>query len=173
MYNILERLRAGARFTEEEQNIYQAGLVGILRELHEELDHAVLDAYGWPHTLTTEQILERLVALNAERRAEEASGLVRWLRPEYQAPAEAARTLPGTLAAAGEAVATPRRKQPWPAELPDQVRVVKDSLRATPLQNPAQIAALFRPASRTRIAEILQTLTALGQTRESSGRYSL
>ena len=53
------------------------------------------------------------------------------------------------------------------------VRAVKDSLRATPLQNPAQIAAAFRPASRTRVAEILQTLTALGQTRESSGRYSL
>ena len=74
---------------------------------------------------------------------------------------------------AGETVATPRRKQPWPAALPDQVRVVKDSLRAIPLQNPAQIAALFRPSSRTRIAEILETLTALGQTREASGRYTL
>ena len=32
-----------------------------------------------------------------------------------------------------------------------------------------QLAQNFRPASRTRIAEIL---TALGQTRESEGRYS-
>jgi hypothetical protein len=67
----------------------------------------------------------------------------------------------------------PPQKQPWPTTLSDQVRAVKEALRATPLQTPAQIAAHFRPASRTRIAEILETLTTLGQTRESAGRYSL
>jgi hypothetical protein len=30
---------------------------------------AVLAAYGWPHNLTDEQILERLLALNLERAA--------------------------------------------------------------------------------------------------------
>jgi len=34
---------------------------------HQKLDEAVLDAYGWPHDLTDEQILERLLALNLER----------------------------------------------------------------------------------------------------------
>jgi type II restriction/modification system DNA methylase subunit YeeA len=34
---------------------------------HRQLDHAVLDAYGWPHNLADEQILERLLALNLER----------------------------------------------------------------------------------------------------------
>lgn len=34
---------------------------------HQKLDQAVLDAYGWPHDLTDEQILERLLALNLER----------------------------------------------------------------------------------------------------------
>ena len=34
---------------------------------HRKLDHAVLDAYGWPHDITDEQILERLLALNLER----------------------------------------------------------------------------------------------------------
>ncbi len=29
----------------------------------------MLDAYGWPHDLTDEQILERLLALNLERAA--------------------------------------------------------------------------------------------------------
>jgi hypothetical protein len=29
-----------------------------------------------------------LVALNAERAEEERNGLIRWLRPEYQAPDE-------------------------------------------------------------------------------------
>ncbi len=38
-----------------------------LSKAHRGLDEAVLDAYGWPHDLTAEQILERLLALNLER----------------------------------------------------------------------------------------------------------
>jgi len=38
-----------------------------LQLVHEKLDHAVLDAYGWPHDLSDEAILERLLALNLER----------------------------------------------------------------------------------------------------------
>jgi type II restriction/modification system DNA methylase subunit YeeA len=36
---------------------------------HRKLDEAVLDAYGWPHDLGDEEILERLLALNLERAA--------------------------------------------------------------------------------------------------------
>ena len=36
---------------------------------HRTLDQAVLDAYGWPHDLGDEEILERLLALNLERAA--------------------------------------------------------------------------------------------------------
>ena len=36
---------------------------------HRKLDEAVLDAYGWPHDLDDEEILERLLALNLERAA--------------------------------------------------------------------------------------------------------
>ena len=113
------------------------------------------------------------MALNVERRAEEASGLVRWLRPEYQAPNAVALTptLEGFVDQAPTAAA--RRKQPWPGGIPDQFRVIKEALRAGPLQTPQQIAASFRAAPRTRVAEILATLTALGQARESAGRYSL
>ena len=42
-----------------------------LRNAHAKLDAAVADAYGWPHDLTDEQILDRLLALNLERAAEE------------------------------------------------------------------------------------------------------
>jgi type II restriction/modification system DNA methylase subunit YeeA len=38
---------------------------------HRKLDEAVLDAYGWPHDLGDEEILERLLALNLERAARE------------------------------------------------------------------------------------------------------
>jgi hypothetical protein len=58
-------------------------LVSVLRQPHDDLDAAVFAAYGWPPTLNDAEILERLVALNAERAKEEASGLVRWLRPHY------------------------------------------------------------------------------------------
>jgi hypothetical protein len=48
------------------------------------LDAAVFEAYGWPATLTDDQVLERLVALNAERAMEERDDRVRWLRPDFQ-----------------------------------------------------------------------------------------
>ena len=38
---------------------------------HKKLDAAVFDAYDWPHELTDEQILERLLALNLHRAARE------------------------------------------------------------------------------------------------------
>ena len=34
---------------------------------HRKLDAAVLDAYEWPHDLSNEEILARLLALNVER----------------------------------------------------------------------------------------------------------
>ena len=39
---------------------------------HKKLDAAVAAAYGWPPDLTDERILEKLLALNLERAAEEA-----------------------------------------------------------------------------------------------------
>jgi hypothetical protein len=177
MYNVLEKLRAGpnpiSALTAEDRAIYDAGLVGILREIHDELDAAVSAAYGWPADLTDEEILGNVVALNAQRIAEERSGIVRWLRPEYQAPNELLVQTALAGMAPVEGPAATRRKQPWPASLPDQVRAIKDALRAEPMQNVQQIAAGFKPASRTRVSEILETLTALGQTRQVDDRYSL
>ena len=42
-----------------------------LQNAHAKLDAAVADAYGWSHDLSDEQILDRLLALNLERAAEE------------------------------------------------------------------------------------------------------
>ena len=39
---------------------------------HRKLDEAVLDAYGWSHDISDEEILERLLALNLERAARES-----------------------------------------------------------------------------------------------------
>lgn len=51
---------------------------------HNDLDTAVAEAYGWPANLSTPEILHHLVTLNTRRHHEEQSGLIRWLRPEYQ-----------------------------------------------------------------------------------------
>jgi hypothetical protein len=173
MYNVLEKVRGHAELTAEDRAIYDMGLIAILCELHDELDQAAFAGYGWSPDLTTEQILEHVVALNFQRRAEEASGLVRWLRPEFQAPhAAPIQAVLGDLAPAEPPVG-PRHKQPWPAALTDQVRAIKDALRATPFQTPQQIASGFKPASRTRVSEILETLTILGQTRQVEEKYVL
>ena len=47
-------------------NLYNAR-PAWLAMAHTKLDAAVFDAYGWPHDLSDEQILERLLALNGER----------------------------------------------------------------------------------------------------------
>lgn len=86
LYNVLEKLKSGAALSDEEEDVKHRGLVLIIKELHEQIDRATFDTYGWPHTLRDEEILARLVALNAERAEEEARGLVRWLRPDYQRP---------------------------------------------------------------------------------------
>ncbi|NQW49177.1 MAG: class I SAM-dependent DNA methyltransferase, partial [Planctomycetes bacterium] len=85
MYNVLVKLRSGEALTDKEKKIHDEGLVSVLKKIHDDLDVAVFDAYGWPVTLSDDEILERLVALNHERAAEEKRGLIRWLRPEFQA----------------------------------------------------------------------------------------
>src|SRR3546814_9573155 len=77
LYNVLEKVRAGAALTDAEKDVYEAGLVGVLRQIHADLDAAVAEAYGWPADLADEEILERLVALNHARAAEERAEIGR------------------------------------------------------------------------------------------------
>lgn len=74
--------------SEKDRKIHQQGLVSVLKELRDELDQAAFDAYDWPHDLSVEEILQRLVDLNAQRVAEEEQGVIRYLRPEFQNPDE-------------------------------------------------------------------------------------
>jgi hypothetical protein len=186
MYNVLEKLRNSEPLTAKDKTIHEQGLVSVLKQLHEELDAAVFDAYGWPTTLTDEQILERLVALNAERAAEEAKGLIRWLRPEFQNQgATASRLQDDAKARSQTQLDLPPDKKPeprtlnppsrsaWPKTLPDQVRILRDLLIASP--SPVTAAELARTFTRVRpekIEELLKTLVTLGQAREvGEGRY--
>ena len=44
---MLEKLRSGEPLTAKEKLIHDQGLVTVLRQIHDELDAAVLEAYGW------------------------------------------------------------------------------------------------------------------------------
>jgi len=169
MYNVLEKLRASEALSKAQKVTHEQGLVSVLRQLHDDLDAAVFDAYGWPATLTDEEILARLVALNAERAAEEARGLVRWLRPEYQAPQEAGAVQLAAEAFIGEAEegeAAPAALRTWPEGLAEQAAAVRAALAA--LSRPAtpeEVAAAFDAAPAARVSEWLGPLAALGQAR--------
>ena len=66
------KLQDRIRWNKETKGIISLAQIDELDHIHNTLDRAVLDAYGWPHALTNEQILERLLALNLERAAGEA-----------------------------------------------------------------------------------------------------
>jgi hypothetical protein len=248
MYNVLEKLRAGETLTGKERTIHEHGLVSVVRQLHDELDAAVLEAYGWsdllpllqvahnpsvhpersaegakskgtPNVSTTiaaqaplsangksnpsppnpplegeglrvlsrddakrafdEAILERLVALNAERAAEEARGLVRWLRPEFQHPETEAAPAQAEIETGAEAItdlaATGAAKpQAWPSDAIAQVRAVADALTASaaPL-SVDDITARFKARGpwKKRVPALLDMLVALGRAHEDDGRY--
>lgn len=179
MYNVLEKLRSGEALTPAEVDICDKGLVHILKEYHDDLNAAVLAAYGWPEGLSDEEILERLVALNGKRAKEEARGDVKWLRPEYQIPR----------------FGSPRQKAEQFELLPDEkVAVAASGKTAFPTGEVEQTAAVMAamahaegPVSaaglataftgrgvQSRIALTLVALARMGViSREGDGRYSL
>ena len=175
-YNALERIReterAAGSLTEQERKFHDKALVGVLRSLHDDLDRAVADAYGWPVDLTDEEILERLVALNAERAAEEQGGTVRWLRPELQAPGQPA--LPEPAPATIVAETSPERPGPTPAESgaarPPWPRTIREQLhavRATVASQargwtPEEVARSYTNGQARTVARHLETLEGLG-----------
>jgi hypothetical protein len=47
MHNVLEKLRSGEALTAKDRVIHDQGLVSILKQIHDDLDASVFDAYGW------------------------------------------------------------------------------------------------------------------------------
>jgi len=184
MYNVLEKLRAGEPLTAAEKSVHKHGLVGVLKSLHDELDTAVLAAYGWTDLRipeNTEAVLERVVALNAKRAAEEAAGTVRWLRPEFQlqrgeqsvldanGATEMIEDAIGVDVTAGTALRVPAR--PWPTGVTEQIKAVADVVtQAGSRLNLEEVATRFtgRGRWRDRLPTLLDTLVALGRIRQTS-----
>ena len=182
MYNVLAKLRSGEPLTAKDKTIHETGLVAVLRQLHDELDTAVLAAYGWPDLAptATDALLDRLVALNAERSHEEATGQIRWLRPDFQNPTatvnaekQAKIELPATMPSTAAIPPKPAEKRPWPPTLPEQVAAIAQVLADSPLPlDEAAIAERFTGKGpwKKRLPQIVDTLEALGRVRRQ-GKY--
>lgn len=47
IYNVLQKLRTGEALGAKDKTIHDQGLVSVLKQIHDDLDAAVLEAYGW------------------------------------------------------------------------------------------------------------------------------
>lgn len=199
MYNILEKIRLGEPLNDKDKIIHQKGLVSILRELHDDLDRAVFEAYGWSdladqlvgkagattpypnkpddHAAAEEELLKRLVDLNTQRTADEAKGTIHWLRPEYQNPT----AIPKQTHTQGELETTseensdntkPTAKQTWPKEMREQVSIVRQSVKDSP-SKVDQIASRFKSKKNlvASVQSVLDALESLGMVSCADGVY--
>ncbi len=169
MYNVLEKVRAGDALSDKEKALHERALIGTLKQLHDDLDAAVAEAYGWPWPMSVAEILERVVALNKERAAEEARGLIRWLRPDYQNPTGQSKAQGrldlGEVGGQKAEVGKKKKpaKQPWPKKLAEQVRAVENVLTIEGPLPAEKIAKHFLRAPAATVQEILDTLRTLGR----------
>ena len=159
MYNVLAKLRSGEALAAKDKLIHEQGLVAVLKQLHDDLDKVVLEAYGWTDQPDDATLLERLVALNAERTREEADGTVRWLRPAYQHAASAPAASQKLDLPEAAAVAVPSARPAWPTDLPGQLGAVAQALKdaGAPIHADA-LAARF--AGKRGLAKTLPGLLA-------------
>ncbi|MFO0650473.1 MAG: type IIL restriction-modification enzyme MmeI [Polyangiales bacterium] len=129
---------------------------------------AMFDAYGWPTTLTDEEILERVVKLNAERAAEERDGHVRWLRPEFQNPKGGAAATQTALAeespeSAGDDASARAELPSWLKKSGERFAAVRAALLSSPEGWTAErVARRFKGAKREQVVDALEGLASLG-----------
>lgn len=185
---MVDQVRNGEHLNAKERHLHELGLASVLQSLHDELDAAVLQAYGWTDLKLpddSDELLERLLALNLRRAQEEAAGQVRWLRPSFQqggavqAGIEAGPDDDGAQVPAASTSAAAKARapdvRPWPAGLTEQIKAVADVLaqadRSLDLED---IAAHFtaRGRWRDRLPTLVDTLVSLGRLRPvADGRW--
>lgn len=178
MYAVIQKLQSGAPLTAKERSVHTLGACSSLKDLHDQLDAAVAEAYGWPWPLSREAILERLVALHDQRVAEEAVGHVRWLRPDYQIPRfgadlATADALIAAAPAAAVAATGAAAPLPWPTDAVGQITAVRALAAAAPI-SPVDAAIRFEGARFDLVQRHLETLAMLGEVRDlGDGRFAV
>ncbi len=197
MYNVLEKLRTDEVLNAKEKITHQQGLITLLKELHDNLDRAVFDAYGWndlaprlvgkagattplvdktdDQTQAEEELLTRLVALNAHRAEEEAQGHIRWLRPDFQAPhAQQVQTdliIEGEGSIQPEASPASTKLLTWPERLNEKIQLVRQLLA----RNSQTLVALGKQFKNkpNDLDDVLMALCDLGHVTQTDETYQL
>ena len=177
LYNAVEAIRAGRDLTAKEHKHATSGHAHTLADLHRRLDTAVLHAYGWPDLAPEspafpQQVLGRLVALNAARAEEEARGHVRYLRPAFQNPDASDQSALALPASQTTTATGPAALRAWPSEQAAQFVAVRQTVTALGSATPAAIAARFKGAGPATVTPILDTLVGLGLLRQTADTYA-
>lgn len=178
LYNVLDQVKAGVKYNdlgEKDRIIFDDGLIGVLKEMHDELDSAVNNVYGWSIELGEEDILAQLVALNKERSNEEKRGFIRWLRPDYQIPLfgsekEKATQLEADLGLPN--VITKTIKPSFPVDDIAQTGLVITTLiQAGGALNANELASRFKQGQKVQpmIANVLVSLHRVGLVSSGDG----
>jgi hypothetical protein len=187
LYNAIEALRAhdrapSCRPTAEQTADAERGAVRAMMAWHDDIDRETLTAYGWSDLLSNDLAFDvqgalgRLVALNAERRMEEARGQVRWLRAHYQAPRSRAK-------AAGiddrqadiEDLLPPVGRIPWPREPRPQLMLIRGALAeaGAPVSARALAGHFKGRKAAAEVRRLLDVLVGLGEARATGDGYTL
>jgi hypothetical protein len=171
LYNVLDMLRADQELDDKAKAFNELGLVSVLKQIHDDLDAAVFEAYGWSGNLSDAQILEKVMALNKQRVVEEHDGLVRWLRPEFQAPKGTAKKAQQVEAVFGD-VEGAIGKPSFPKAPGEQVAAVRIMLASAgkPIRA-GELARRFKQGKRveSRVGDLLQIMAAIGQAQTENG----
>jgi hypothetical protein len=178
IYNVVDKIRREAELTPVEEAVNRRAQVSIIVQLHNQIDALTAQAYGWPTDLSDELILEWIVALNAERADEEASGRVRWLRPDYQVPrfATDVASKSGNLNLGDVTVAADKSQPAFPIDRYEQPLAIEAILSASghPM-NSTELARSFKRGGKRieqRVVQVLTTLARYGRvTALPDGRF--
>lgn len=166
MYNVLEKLRSGETIEGRDREIYEQGLIAVLKDIHDQIDAEVSVAYGWSADASDEEILAHLVSLNLDRQKEEARGQINWLRPKYQNPSGQASSATDTGTLDLGEVEQHSEKYDWPKAMPLQVSFVRNALADMGEGDAESVARHFKRAPRKTVRDILESLAALGHVRQ-------
>jgi hypothetical protein len=173
-YNVVQVLRnSGRPLSDRDREIYDEAHLRPLQERLDEIDAAVCEAYALAADTDEEAILEELVRLNSERALEETRGIIRYIRPEFQARGSSRERTQSLDLEIAEAADLGNGVQ-WPESLADQVVSVGRVLAAArkPLAA-AEVARAFVGKRASSIRPVLDALAAMGQARRlDDGRYA-
>jgi hypothetical protein len=171
LYNVVEKLRTGESLSVAERWTHDLGACGVLLDLHNQLDAAVAEAYGWEWPLKKDDLLDRLVELHDLRIEEESKEQVLWLRPDYQTAESLFPAAPIRPAFSGADDEAPLQPPTWPMETSGQIETLLYELAKGPI-SVEEALSRFQGADLEALVRHLEALSWMGEVRKGpDNRY--